>query len=297
MMLNATIPVNSVNEYVNTILTFPNFKFARGESRNYQVQFLPSVWRPSKVKINKTPIAEGSSYTVGEFQLLRNFQSKVIRGEINDPYFSVFIQDVTAEINPSDESLWHWTAFAQHYGTKTRLADITSDSLAALFFACERNTDDNGFVHIFRDTYNIINSTSNLNLVTFGGSYFDVLEIMDDENDKNPRKPEGNITTILIPKFPNKRIEAQKGAFCFTRDLDIPAYWGGQLSLEIPAGSKVQILADLERGIDENDGGGAFFLGLGLTGAAIAVASAGYKKIGTSNWFVMISNKPDTVNN
>jgi len=50
-------------------------------------------------------------------------------------------------------------------------------------------------------------------------------------------------------------------------------------------------------GIDENDGGGAFFLGLGLTGAAIAVASAGYKKIGTSNWFVTISNKPDTVNN
>jgi hypothetical protein len=29
-----------------------------------------------------------------------------------------------------------------------------------------------------------------------------------------------------------------------------------------------------------------------LTGAAIAVASPGYKKIGTLNWFVVISNKP-----
>ena len=38
-----------------------------------------------------------------------------------------------------------------------------------------------------------------------------------------------------------------------------------------------------------------FFLGLGLTAAAIAVASPGYYKIGKSKWLAVISNSPDTV--
>ena len=37
--------------------------------------------------------------------------------------------------------------------------------------------------------------------------------------------------------------------------------------------------------------------GLGMTGIGFGLILPGYYKIGTSNWFVMISNKPDTVNN
>ena len=89
----------------------------------------------------------------------------------------------------------------------------------------------------------------------FGDSFFDVLEIKDDENDMHPRTPNGDTTTIIIPTFPNRRIEAQKGAFCFTRDINIAAYWGGQLSIEILAenDNKKKMLTELRRlGYTEN---------------------------------------------
>ena len=131
--------ISSVTDYIETIIKFPNFRFARGESKNYDTPFLPSIWRPNNEHIDKTPISENSDFTIGELELLKEFQQKVLRGEVKDAYFSVFIGDISAEISIKSENLWHWTAFAQHYGTHTRLADVTADSLAALYFACERN--------------------------------------------------------------------------------------------------------------------------------------------------------------
>lgn len=246
--MNSTLQVLSLIEYLETIIKFPNFEFARGESKKYDVPFLPSLWRPQNDHIDKTPIKANSSLLKGEFELLTEFQERVIKREINDPYFPVFIGDINEPIRTDSEKLWHWTAFAQHYGTHTRLADVTSDSLAALYFACEKNMDENGFVHIFRDNFNTIDR-GNLHLVEFGESFFDVLAIKDDEKDKHPRRPNGNTTTVIIPTFPNRRIEVQKGAFCFTRDPNIQAYWGGQLTIEVLAEKKNKqtILRDLER--------------------------------------------------
>ena len=154
--MNSTLKITSVTEYIETIIKFPNFRFARGESKKYEVPFLPSIWRPNN-SIVKNPINENSNYSVGEFELLQNFQKKVLNGDIKDPYFKTFISDIESEILVDSENLWHWTALAQHYGTPTRLADVTADCLAALYFACERNFDENGYVHIFRDNYNEIN--------------------------------------------------------------------------------------------------------------------------------------------
>lgn len=254
IIMNSTLKISSVAEYIETIIKFPNFRFARGESKAYETPFLPSIWRPDNKHIDKTPISESSNYTIGELDLLREFQQKVISGDIRDPYFPVFIEDINGEIPINSENLWHWTSFAQHYGTQTRLADVTGDSLAALYFACEKNFDDNGYVHIFKDNFNTVDR-GNLGLVNFGDSFFDVLEIKDDENDKHPRTPNGDTTTLIVPTFPNRRIEAQRGSFCFTRDINIAAYWGGQLSLEVLAenDTKQQILTEMKRlGYTEN---------------------------------------------
>jgi hypothetical protein len=176
----------------------------------------------------------------------------VINGEILDPYFPVFIGDINAEIDINSESLWHWTSFAQHYGTHTRLADVTFDSLAALYFACEKNDGDDGFVHIFQDNFNTVDR-GNLSLVGFGDSFFDVLTIKKYENDNHPKQPQSSTTTVIIPSFPNRRVEVQKGAFCFTRDIECQAYWGGQLTYRIPADKKEPIREELRRLGYEND--------------------------------------------
>jgi len=243
--MNSSITATSIVSYIEQIIQFPNFRFARGESKQYPMPFLPSVWRLGK-NPNDAPIEDSSCFTIGELELLKDFQAKVISEEIVDPYFNRFIGDLENEIDLQSEHLWHWLAFAQHYGTDTRLTDVTSDAFAALFFATSANNDKDGFVYIFQDNFNIV-ERDNLSLVETGDTFFDINAILDDPEDKHPRQPQGDTTTVIIPSFPNRRIESQKGAFCFVKDHNIPAYWGGQLAFRIPANNKVEIVADLAK--------------------------------------------------
>lgn len=246
--MNSTILIASVPEYIEKIIEFPNFEFARGESRKYEKPFLPGIWRPEFSHLDKSPVTEDSEFTIGEYKILQQFQEKVLLGAVYDPYFKTFIGNIDAVINLSDESLWHWASLAQHYGEPTRLVDVTSDCLAALYFACEKNHDENGFVHVFKSNYDKVDR-SNIHLVEFGGSYFDIKSVRYYEDDKYPSTPQNTTAAVILPSFPNRRIEAQKGAFCFTKAKDMQAYWGGQLTFEIDSRdeNKNEILTQLER--------------------------------------------------
>lgn len=242
--MNSTISVSSVPEYVQKIIDFPNFRFARGEPKQYEKPFLPCIWRPDNSHIDRTPISESSEYTVGELQVLKEFQEKLCRGEVYDPYFKTFIGSIEAAINIKSESLWHWTSLAQHYGEPTRLVDVTSDCLAALYFASEKYDDLPGYVHIFQYNFNEVNR-NNLVKVKFGDSFFDLVAIQDYIDDRHPVRPNSDTTAVIFPSFPNRRVEAQKGCFCFTRAIGIQAYWGGQLTFEVS--NKAKIRTELRR--------------------------------------------------
>ena len=242
--MNSTITVSSVPEYIQKIITFPNFKYARGEPREYEKPFLPSIWRPSYTHIDRTPISKSSEFTIGELEIINGFQQKVISGEIYDSYFKTFIGDIEAEIDIRSESLWHWTSLAQHYDEPTRLVDVTSDCLAALYFASEKHDDLPGYVHIFQHNFNEVNR-DNLGQVEFGDSFFDLIAIKDYIDGRHPVEPKSDTTAVILPSFPNRRVEAQKGCFCFTRGVGIQAYWGGQLTFEVS--NKAKIRMELQR--------------------------------------------------
>lgn len=243
---STTLPARSVEEFISNFIKFPLEGFyARGEPKEYETLFLPSIWRKDHDFKDKTPINDSTSFTKGELSSLKKCQEKLLSGKLTDEYFLKFIDDPAAEIDVTSNNLLHWAALAQHYNRNkchpTRLIDITRDPLVALYFAVNSEPEESGFVCYFKDNYNEITPDK---IIKFGGTYFDVLEVGSPGD--RPCHPNDDTLAVARTPFPNRRIEAQRGAFCWTRQIDISCH-KGSLIIEIASDYKETILTELKR--------------------------------------------------
>lgn len=238
--------VESIEEFISYFIRFPLSGFyARGEPREYDTLFLPSIWRKGHSFTDKTTISGDSQITVGEIEALKYCQKRFLDGELQDDYFGKFINDPSGPIDKKNVDFLHWAALSQHYNESqchpTRLIDITRDPLVALYFAVNKHEDESGFVYYFKDNFNEILPNTTLKC---GGTYLDILEVSNPIQ-KRPCQPNEQTLAVARTPFPNRRVEAQRGAFCWIRKIDSNCY-RGSLKIEIPSGVKTKILDGLK---------------------------------------------------
>lgn len=110
------IEINSLVDFVENINSFHNSEyFYRGEDRQFETRS-PSIYQFPN--------------------LLKNA--------------SVYYNRLLAELpNSDDKTPFETLSRLQHYGAKTRMLDITSNSLVALFFSSIKS-DEDGFVYVYK---------------------------------------------------------------------------------------------------------------------------------------------------
>lgn len=242
-----TLPATCLEEFISIFVKFPLPSFyARGEPKEYETLFLPSIWRDGHEFHDRSPINNNTNFTRGELEALKKCQRNLFSGELSDEYFLKFINDPAAPIDVESVELLQWAALAQHYNHNqchpTRLIDITRDPLVALYFAVESEPEESGFVYYFKHNFNEITPKK---VLKHGGTYLDVLEVSDPD-DKYPCKPNEETLAVARTPFPNRRVEAQRGAFCWTRGTGFSCHKGA-LMIEIEPAYKATILEELER--------------------------------------------------
>lgn len=126
-------------------------------------------------------------------------------------------------------------ALLQHYGTPTRLLDVSFNPLVALFFATATHNEDDGFVFAhFGNHLDIARATSERSLAT----------LLQTEHFGDYRP--GQDTLLLYrPEWHNTRSAAQAGAFLFTKGF-VQYLWGGAV-FRVPADRKPAIQKQLAR--------------------------------------------------
>lgn len=123
------MPVNSIVNFIKVLKKFPRDKnyeyFYRGHS-DFNFTLLPSIYRAPKSK-------KRSPYISNEDKIFREI---IIRTPGDFEHERTSIEKLVK---------------MQHYGLPTRILDITSNPLVALYFACNQHLNDNdGEVVVFK---------------------------------------------------------------------------------------------------------------------------------------------------
>lgn len=135
--------IQNINEFFEVVEKFfeawtnrgtkPSFVY-RGESNTYKTFLMSTIFRNmDKEKI--TLLEMNSNFTKQEYDEILEFQETEIGKSI-------------LENGQLSKDACDWIPLAQHYGRKTRLLDVTKNSLTALYFACEKNFNRDSWVFI-----------------------------------------------------------------------------------------------------------------------------------------------------
>ena len=122
----------------------------------------------------------------------------------------------------------------QHYGGHTRLIDVTTSQEVALFFACESNLSEDGYVYIFFGSTMVTMWAPETNTLDSTLTYYNFMG--------------RNDVCYLLESYQNKpeRMKSQFGAFLSWQDITEPIP-GPLYTIRIKHSAKKQILSEINK--------------------------------------------------